>query len=190
MGCAVAAAAVKAGHEVTMLGGRVSIPLGGDAPRVPPRCELVPFEGIRELAEELASRFASCDALVMAAAVGDFRAEISAAGKLHRSGGPVDVRLVPTEDVLAGVAVNKRPKQIVVAFSVEDGPENFIEQKARGEMQAKNADYVVVNTPAAMAAPESRACILSPSGMELPWARRPKDELAERIVAILSKART
>ena len=189
MGRAVAAAAVKAGHEVTLLGGRVSIPLGGSAPTVPPRCELVPFEGIRELAEELASRFASCDVLVMAAAVGDFRAEIPVAGKLHRSDGPVDVRLVPTEDVLAGVAANKLPDQTVVAFSVEDGPEGLIDQKARGEMQAKNADYVVVNTPAAMAARESRACILSPIGTELPWAHRPKEELAERIVAILTEAR-
>ncbi len=52
-------------------------------------------------------------------------------------------------------------------------------------MKRKNADYVVLNPPAAMGADASEACILSPAGMILPWAKRTKTVLADEIVALL-----
>ena len=52
-------------------------------------------------------------------------------------------------------------------------------------MARKGADYIVVNTPQAMAADDSHACILSPRGMVLPWASRAKRELAQEIVKLL-----
>jgi phosphopantothenoylcysteine decarboxylase/phosphopantothenate--cysteine ligase len=181
MGYAVAMAAAEVGHHVLLLSGPVSLvaPIG---------CEVVRFVSVADLAGELAARFGDCDALVMAAAVGDFRPEAPAAGKIPRGAGPVTIRLVPTEDVLAGLAGRKRPGQTVVAFAVEDPPPERAEAKARAEMTAKGADYVVVNTPAAIAAEESAACILSPAGLVLPWGRRAKRELAEEIVALLARA--
>jgi len=178
MGYAVAAAAARAGHEVTLLTGPVALP-------IPEGCDGVPFVSVEDLKRELDRRFADCDALVMAAAVGDFRPEAKVAGKIPRRGGPITLRLAPTEDVLAAVAASKRPGQIVVAFSVEEGPPAEIEAKAQEEMAAKSADYVVVNTPAAMAAKQSEACILSRSGPVLPWARRTKSQLADEIVKLL-----
>jgi len=173
----VAAAAQRAGHEVTLLSGPVAL-------AIPEGCHAVPFVTVAELKTELAARFDACDMLVMAAAVGDFRPEQVFVSKLKRSAGPVTVRLVPTEDVLGGVAAGKRSDQIVVAFAVEDGPEAEIEAKAQAELLAKNANYVVVNTPAAMAANQSRACILSREGVVLGWRRRAKAELAREILAL------
>ena len=98
------------------------------------------------------------------------------------------VRLIPTEDVLAGVAAGKRDGQIVVAFAVEDGAPEQIEDKARRELTSKHAEFVVVNTPAAMAAEQSLAAILSPDGTVLPWADRPKNALAEEIIRLLPPA--
>lgn len=53
-------------------------------------------------------------------------------------------------------------------------------------MTAKGADYVVVNSPAAMATEESQACILSRDGVALPWARRAKTDLARGILKLLA----
>ncbi len=180
MGCAVAGAAVRAGHEVTLLRGPVAL-------GAPAGCGVVPFVSVEDLQRELAERFAQCDALVMTAAVGDFRVAGRVNGKIPRSGGPITIRLVPTEDVLAGVARTKRADQLVIAFAVESGAEAEIEAKARGEMARKHADYVVVNTPAAMGTEASRACILAGDRVVLPWAQRAKDELAAEIVKLLRK---
>jgi phosphopantothenoylcysteine decarboxylase/phosphopantothenate--cysteine ligase len=182
MGSAVARAAARAGHQVTLL--LAQAVAAGREP--PPGCEVVPFVSVDELKAALAARFDGCDALVMAAAVGDFRPERPLEGKLARSAGPVTVRLLPTEDLLAGLAARKREGQTVVAFAVEDGPPEAAAAKARAEMAAKGADYVVANTPAAMGAEASEACILSPGGIVLPWGRRAKEALAGEIVRLLA----
>lgn len=188
MGCAVAGAAAAAGHDVTLL-------LGPGVDRalregLGENCQIVPFVSVADLKRELAAVFADCDALVMAAAVGDFRVDRISPSKLHRAGGPVTLKLFPTEDVVGSVAAGKRDGQVVMTFAVEDGTPEQIEAKARSEMVAKNADFVVVNTPAAMEADESDAGILAHSGRGLPWARRTKQDLADRIVRILDEHRS
>jgi len=180
MGCAVAAVAAAGGHDVTLL------LAAGVTPAVMPAaldsCRIVPFSSVSDLKDKLVERFSGCDVLVMAAAVGDFRPAEPVEGKIPRSGGPVTVRLEPTEDVLESVVQAKRSDQVVVAFAVEDGPREEIQAKALAEMAAKNADCVVLNTPAAMGSDESEACILTPAGQRLPWAKRPKSKLAGEIL--------
>ena len=203
MGCALAAEAVAAGHDVTLITGPTAID-------PPAGCEVIEFVTVKELAQALDDRFDDCDALIMAAAVGDFtvgrvgQSEAKShlqsqkkvglrfasshptdAGKISRSAGAIQITLTPTEDILAGLGRRKRRDQIIIAFAVEDAPAEQAEAKARNEMKRKNADYVVLNTPAAMGAETSEACILSPGGTALPWARRAKTDLARQIIALL-----
>ena len=180
MGYAVAAAAISAGHHVTLLTGPVSLP-------PPAGAEVAGFVSVDDLGAALDARFDGCDALVMTAAVGDFRPARRVEGKIPRSAGPVTVRLVPTEDLLAGLSARKRPGQVIVAFAVEDLPPAEAEAKARAELAAKGADLVVVNTPRALGAEASDACILSPGGAVVPWANRSKRRLAEEIVRLLGE---
>jgi len=177
MGCAVARSAAQRGHEVTLL--------LGEGISSPGECEVVRFVTVDDLGRELSSRFERCDALVMAAAVGDFRAERKSEKKLSRNSGPVTLTLVPVEDLLADLGRRKREDQKIVAFAVEDASEDQTEAGGRGKLIRKNADYIVVNTPRAIAAESSRACILSPAGVVLPWAHRRKVQLAEEIVDLL-----
>jgi phosphopantothenoylcysteine decarboxylase/phosphopantothenate--cysteine ligase len=191
MGYAVAAAAARRGHTVTLLTGPVGLKppaarASGKYAR-PTRIRVVPFVSVEDLAAAMRKHFDAADAVVMAAAVGDFRPEKVLAGKLRRADGPITLRLVPTQDVLAAVAAKKRKGQIVFAFAVESGPRREIVAKARAEMARKYADFVLLNTPAAMGAEESAACILSPEGVVLPWARRPKAALASAIVRMLEE---
>ncbi len=181
MGCAVAREAAKAGHHVTLL-----LAQGLAASAIQEGCTVVPFVSTSDLKRELMARFAECDALVMAAAVGDFRVEEPANRKLSRSAGAIDLHLLPTEDVVAAVCAAKRDDQVAVTFAVEDGAIDEMETKARAEMAAKKANYVVVNTPAAIGCDESRACILSARAVALPWAMRSKQQLARQIVKLLT----
>ena len=121
----------------------------------------------------------------MAAGVGDFTVA-ARPGKIPRSGGSVRITLNPSRDILASVGARRRDDQVLVAFAVETGRD---EQKARRELEAKNCDYVVLNPPAAMAGDASEACILSRRGVVLPWAARPKTELASEVVALLDRPR-
>ncbi len=182
MGFAIAQAAINAGHDVTLISGPVSL-------SVPPGVTRVGFVSVAELQSALDEHFDSCDALIMAAAVGDFTIENPSAQnqKLSRKNGPVTLRLKPTIDILATVAARKTPTQTIVAFAVKDGSREEIETKARAEQISKNADFTVVNTTDAMGQDQSLACILE-AGYEEPvlkWAPRPKIELAKKIVELL-----
>lgn len=180
MGYAVAAQAARDGHHVTLLSGPVGL-------ATPPGARRVDFVTVADLKRLLGEMFPSCDALVMSAAVGDFTVENISAVKIRRKSGPVNLRLIPTEDVIASVSRTKRPGQIVIAFAVESGPPDAAQGKAAHEMSAKGADFVVVNLPEAIAADVSQAAILSPQGIVLPWAGRSKDELAKAIVGLLKR---
>jgi len=182
MGCEVAAAAAGE-HDVTLLIGAAGPPVSVAA-RLD-GVEVVSFTSVSDLKGKLTARFADCDVLVMTAAVGDFRPADPIAGKIPRAGGAITLRLEPTEDILGSLAGSKRSGQVVVAFAVEDGPRYQIEAKALGEMHAKGADCVVVNTPAAMGKDDSEACVLSGRGVLAPWGMRPKETLARLIVDIL-----
>ena len=60
------------------------------------------------------------------------------------------------------------------------------EAKARAKLAAKGADYVVANSPRAIGAEASLACMLSGDGAPVPWARRDKGELAKEIIAVVT----
>lgn len=175
-GYAVAEQAAKAGHTVTLLTGPVAL-----AP--PEGVYVIHFTSVAELQAALDERFDGCDALVMSAAVGDFTVGNRAAAKLHRSDGPITLELAPTADVLASLGARRRADQIIIAFAVEEPAD--ADARAGEKLRRKNADYIVVNTPAALAAAASQAAILSPTGVVLPWAHRAKTDLAREIVRLL-----
>ncbi len=181
MGVAVAEAAVEAGHDVTLLIG--PSPAAEDAPN---GCRIVRFETFDDLKRALEENFARCDALVMAAAVGDFRPQRVHEGKYSRSAGAIDLRLEPTEDILASLAAGKRAGRVIVAFALEAGQQEQVEAAAAKKLAAKSADFIVANTTDAMHAAASRACIISADGVIIPWRRRTKKELARKIVGLLA----
>ncbi len=178
MGYALADAAAQAGHDVTLLTGPVAL-------GPPTNCEVVTFVTVPDLAAELAERFGAADVLIMAAAVGDFQVQDSASTKLRRSAGPVDIHLEPTDDLCAAAGKVKRADQMIVAFAVNDGTDEQIQQAGLEKLANKNADLIVINPSQAMAANASRAAVLSVAGIELPWADRPKQEFAKEIINLI-----
>jgi phosphopantothenoylcysteine decarboxylase/phosphopantothenate--cysteine ligase len=132
MGAAVARAALLMGAEVTVVAGpqRAPLPLRANVFRVRTAEEML----------ETAMQFAfDADLIVGVAAVADYRPEEPAEGKV-RSGGPLDVRLVPNPDILAALARETGGK--VVAFAAEpDGGTDA----ARKKLAKKGAFAIAVN---------------------------------------------
>src|SRR4029453_15594609 len=73
----------------------------------------------------------------------DFRAAQAAATKISRSGPAPELRLEPTEDVLAGAARVRRGDQTLVGFAAETGADAL--DRARQKLERKAVDAIVFN---------------------------------------------
>jgi phosphopantothenoylcysteine decarboxylase/phosphopantothenate--cysteine ligase len=137
MGFALAERGARRGAEVTVVAANVSLP-------DPPGVTIVGVETTAELAAAVRERFADAHVVLMAAAVADFRPESPSAAKLEREGGGgMELRLEATEDVIAGLAAERRPDQTIVGFAAEHGGD-FI-ARARDKLARKGLDAIAVN---------------------------------------------
>jgi len=132
MGAALAAAALKAGHETTVILGPVSVAF-------PKAARIVDVETAAEMLDAVLREFSRHDLLVMAAAVADYRPVAASAEKLARQG-PRALELESTVDVVAAAGAIKRPDQRTLGFSLESIPDL---DRVRGKMRQKNLDLIV-----------------------------------------------
>jgi phosphopantothenoylcysteine decarboxylase / phosphopantothenate---cysteine ligase len=137
MGLALAQAARARGARVTVIAANVSLPSpGGVAWR-----DVKTAAQMRQACEE---EFPTCDVLLMAAAIADFRPVQASNGKIKKASREcLRLELEATEDVLCGLAAKRRDGQTLVGFAAEHG-EGAIEY-GRGKLEEKCLDAVVVN---------------------------------------------
>jgi phosphopantothenoylcysteine decarboxylase/phosphopantothenate--cysteine ligase len=137
MGVALAERAARRGAEVTLIAANVALP-------TPRGVRRVDVSTAAELADTVQEEFATAHLLLMAAAVADFRPARAEPGKISREDTEdLEIRLEPTDDVLAAVAAERRDDQIVVAFAAEHGGDAVA--RARDKLHRKRADAIVVN---------------------------------------------
>jgi len=188
MGLAIAEAAVDRGARVTLIVGNISVP-------VPPsdRVLVVHAETTAEMGEVVRTALPGAEALIMAAAVADFRPRTVAASKLGRSDGLI-LELEPTEDILAGVAAELPPRgdparPILVGFAAETGSLD----RAADKLRRKGVDLLVANDVAeegsGFGTDTNHVWILSADGEETDLPLRSKravgDEILDRVAAAL-----
>ncbi len=133
-GYAVAAEAASRGATVTLVS-TVSLP-------VPAGVELVAVETAAQMQHAIESRAASCDVIVMAAAVADFRPVSVADHKLKKHDGPPQIVLEPTPDILAGLGESKPAPQVLVGFAAET---DDLVANAQSKLERKHLDLIVAN---------------------------------------------
>jgi phosphopantothenoylcysteine decarboxylase / phosphopantothenate---cysteine ligase len=137
MGFALAEAARGRGAEVTIVAANVALP----TPVGVARHDVGTAAELRGACER---EFPACDVLLMSAAVADFAPAAPAPGKIKKSDRQrLELVLVPTADVLSGLALRRRPGQTLVGFAAEHGEQAL--EYARGKLVAKALDAVVVN---------------------------------------------
>ncbi len=135
-GYALARTAAARGAEVTLVAANVGLsdPAGVKVVRV------VSAEELRTAVSEAA---AGTDAVVMAAAVADFRPAVRSATKIKKfDGEPAPVALVRTADVLAELVAVRRAGQVLVGFAAET---DDVLGHGRAKLAAKGCDLLVVN---------------------------------------------
>jgi phosphopantothenoylcysteine decarboxylase/phosphopantothenate--cysteine ligase len=188
MGVAIAEAALARGARVTIVAGRVEVPL-------PAAAHVVEAESTAQMRDAVVDAVIDhpADALVMAAAVADFRPRRSADTKLTRGDG-LQLDLEPTEDILAEVgsrAAAMDPKPVIVGFAAETGSLG----RAPDKLRRKGADLLVANDVAepgsGFGTETNRVVILGADGsrddLPLLTKREVADRLLDRVVALLDQ---
>ncbi|WP_030965754.1 bifunctional phosphopantothenoylcysteine decarboxylase/phosphopantothenate--cysteine ligase CoaBC [Streptomyces sp. NRRL S-378] len=176
-GYALARTAVARGARVTLVAANTALadPAGVDVVRVGTAVQL------REAVLKAAG---DADAVVMAAAVADFRPAEYAGGKIKKKDGedPAPVALVRNPDVLAEVSADRaREGQVVVGFAAET---DDVLDNGRAKLRRKGCDLLVVNEVGetrTFGSEENEAIILASDGSEIPVPYGPKEALAEVI---------
>ncbi|MFE7191971.1 bifunctional phosphopantothenoylcysteine decarboxylase/phosphopantothenate--cysteine ligase CoaBC [Kitasatospora sp. NPDC057541] len=174
-GYALAATAAARGARVTLISANAELPdpAGVDVVRVATALEL------RDAALKAAQ---DADAVVMAAAVADFRPAVYAAGKIKKVEGvePAPVELVRNPDVLAELSAHRtRSGQLVVGFAAET---DDVLANGRAKLARKGCDLLVVNEVGggkAFGQDVNEAVVLGIDGSETPVPVGPKEALAD-----------
>jgi phosphopantothenoylcysteine decarboxylase/phosphopantothenate--cysteine ligase len=180
MGFALAERAARRGASVTLIAGPVALATPAGVGRVDVRGAL---ELRHELFVAMGAGLSGADALLMCAAVGDYRAERVAKQKLKRGDGDLTLRLVQNPDVLAEVGAARRGKRpVLVGFAVETGTDAEIVARARAKLVNKRVDVVIANHAAdSMGRDDNRVLIVEPHSTNVLPAL-PKAQVAEEIL--------
>jgi phosphopantothenoylcysteine decarboxylase/phosphopantothenate--cysteine ligase len=109
---------------------------------VPAGVEVVRVETAAEMEEAVLTRSAGADAVLMAAAVADFRPKASADHKIKKREGVPEVVLEPTPDILAELGARRRPGQVLVGFAAET---DNLHAEADAKLRRKGIDLIVAN---------------------------------------------
>lgn len=179
-GYAVAQAALDAGAEVLLISAATGLP-------VPPGAELVAVESAREMLEAVLITTADADALIMAAAVADFRPAQVADQKVKKLQGTPTLELAANPDILATLAGQRKAGarlQVVVGFAAET--QNLLEN-AQSKLERKKLDLIVANdvtaADAGFAVETNLVTLLRKDGSTETLPLQRKAAVAERIVA-------
>jgi len=187
MGVAIVEAALDRGAQVTLLAANVEVPIPED-----PALTVVPAGSTADLEKALARvSEEGFDALVMAAAVADFRPAAHFDRKLERSA-TLHLELEATPDLLAGVAADaagRTPRPVLVGFAAETGSLD----RAADKLRRKGVDYLVANDVSepgsGFGTDTNRVTILSAGGAkdELPMQskRAVADAILDRVAVAL-----
>jgi len=177
MGAALVEAALKAGHQVTMV-------LGPVAAAMPAGAKRIDVETAGQMMAAVIAQFPEHDLLIMAAAVADFRPKNAANRKIGR-GGTLTIECEATEDIAAAASDIKTPRQRTVGFSLEARGDIT---RAREKLRRKNLDLIVYNPTDTMNSSTIEAKLLYPDGRSEDFPSGSKadfaDILLQRVVAL------
>jgi phosphopantothenoylcysteine decarboxylase/phosphopantothenate--cysteine ligase len=142
MGYALADAARRRGARVILVSGPTAL-------TAPDGVEFVPVRTAAEMHRAVRDRLAETTAVIMAAAVADFRPADPESAKIKRGAGKLTLELESTPDILADISrekpsasANDKTRRIIIGFAAET---NDVAASARKKLTSKNADLIVAN---------------------------------------------
>lgn len=186
LGHTLVSEARKRGHRVVFVTG----PTGLAAPK---GARTINVQTALEMQAALDREFAAADAVIMAAAVADFRPARAAAQKIKRTGVAGGLKLwrlelIENPDLIAGLARERRPDQVIVGFALET---SRALANARAKLRNKQLDAIVLTQMQGPRAPFGATtvdgAIVKSTGAVQPFKRLAKPVLARRILDTVEK---
>ena len=184
MGFAIAERAALHGARVTLITGPVALPTPPGVTRIDVR-SAVAMRSALWLA--LHPDLSGADALIMAAAVADYRPAETHASKIKRGSGPLTLELVPNPDLLAEIGEARRgPFPVLVGFALETDTDERVVARAREKLTKKRVDMVVANrAEESLGLDYVRATLVSAKDADALPAM-PKEDAADRILDFIA----
>lgn len=178
MGFSIAEECRRRGAEVTLVAGPTALQCDAAIRRVN-------VESAQEMYEVCLPVFDTADAAILSAAVADFTPEQKAESKIKREADDLVLRLRPTHDIAKTLGQRKRPGQRLVCFALETNDE---EANARGKLERKNADFVVLNSTripgTTFNADDNQIAVVTREGVRS-YPKKSKQEVASDIIDVL-----
>ena len=176
MGYAIAEAAYRRGAQVVLVSGPTSLP-------PPPGVEVVAIHTAEEMAKQMITRFQWSTAVIMAAAVADFRPKGVSPQKTKKDGTrAATLDLEQTADIIATLSV-QRTTQVLVGFAAET---HDLLAHAKAKLASKDLDVIVANDVtrpgAGFGSDENAATLIERDGRVTDLPLKSKRELAEDIL--------
>ena len=187
MGYALAGAAQKAGHKVTLISASDLQP--------PVGVELVGVDSAVEMFKAVKKFFGKCDCLIMAAAVSDYAPVQPLKSKIKRSEKYLTLKLKPTADILKWAGEQKKVKskkgkgksKIVVGFALED---KNLRERAEKKLKEKNLDTIVANSVASIGAEKSTVHIKMRGAGWTKMENASKTAIAKKVISLIESSHT
>ena len=175
-GYALAATAAARGAQVTLVAANTGLP-------DPAGARVQQVVSALQLREAMLAAAPGADAIVMTAAVADFRPAARAGQKIKKTGAaPEPVALARNPDILRElVAARARPEQVIVGFAAET---QDMLAAGRAKLTAKGCDLLVVNQVGnglAFGTTDNEAVVLAAGGSSITVPRGPKEALADLV---------
>lgn len=174
-GYALARTAASRGAAVTLVAANTDL-------SDPAGVRIMRVKSAAEMHLAVAAAAESADAVVMAAAVADFRPAVRSATKIKKDDGPPEpILLEENPDIVRDLVANRRPGQLIVGFAAETGD---VLANGRAKLARKGCDLLVVNRVGnglAFGTADNEATVLSADGAEVKLPRAHKDEIADAI---------
>lgn len=178
MGFSIAEECRRRGAEVTLVAGPTALQCDAAIRRVN-------VESAQEMYEACLPAFDTADAAILSAAVADFTPEQKAESKIKREADDLVLRLRPTHDIAKTLGQRKRPGQRLACFALETNDE---EANARGKLERKNADFVVLNSTripgTTFNADDNQIAVVTREGVRS-YPKKSKQEVASDIIDVL-----
>jgi len=176
MGRALAEAALGLGHEVVVVSGPVEVDY-------PAAAKVVGVVSTEEMLLAAASEFESCDGLIGAAAPCDYRPVRVESHKIAKTGQPIDLHLIETDDVVATLSA-KKERRWVVGFALETEDHRL---RALAKLERKFCDLMISNGPQAISATDNQVEVITPAGEVIASIDGSKEDVAKCILTIIEE---
>ena len=183
MGFALADECASRGAQVTLVAGPVSIKT--ECPSI----ERVDVTTAVEMHDAVMAALPQADAIILCAAVADYRVENIANSKIKRekTENPI-IQLTPNPDIARAVGQAKRPDQVSVGFALETDNEST---NAQGKLERKNLNFIVMNSlrdkNAGFQVDTNKVTIFTDKGETIEGECKSKRDVAHDIVDVLFK---